>query len=101
MRCRQTVRSGFSDSTYFEGPSSYIYGHPVTTFSEDEFQESCNGDKYRLPLYRNTRSIRNLSRIDLAEQSWVDGCVTVLARHNDERIVVETFGFQFADDGSE
>ena len=65
------------------------------------FQESCSGNKYRLPLNRNTRSIRNLSRIDLAEQSWVDGCVTVLARHNDERIVVETFGFQFVDNGSE
>ena len=31
------------------------------------FQGSCSGNKYRLPLYRNTRSIRDLSRIDLAE----------------------------------
>ena len=55
-----------------------------------EFHKNCSGDKYRLPLYRNTRSICNLSRIDLAEQSWVDGCVAVLARHNYERDLVKT-----------
>ena len=70
-------------------------------FRKRRFQESWSGNKYRLPLYRNTRSIRNLSRIDLAEQSWVDGCVPVLARHNDECNVVETFGFHFVDNGSE
>ena len=64
-------------------------------------QENHRRNKYRLPLYRNTRSIRNLNRIDLAEQSWVDGCVAVLARHNHKRVIVETFGFQFVDNGSE
>ena len=64
------------------------------------FRGSCSGIKYRLPLYRHTRSIRDLSWTDLAEQSWIDGCVTVLACHNDERIVVETFRFQFVDNGS-
>ena len=55
-----------------------------------KFHKNCNGDDYRLPLYRNTRSVCNLSRIDLAEQSWVDGCLAVLARHNYERDLVET-----------
>lgn len=64
------------------------------------FRGSFSGNIYRLPLYRHTRSICDLSWIDLAEQSWVDGCVTVFACHNDERIVVETFGFQFVDNGS-
>ena len=58
-------------------------------------------DKYRLPLHRNTRSVRDLSRIDLAEQSGVDGGVAVLARHNDEGVVVEALGFQFTDNSPE
>ena len=45
---------------------------------------------YRLPLYRNTRGISNLSRVDFAEQSWIDGRVAVLACHDDKGIVIES-----------
>ena len=81
---------------------SYLWGSKRNIFGKGRrFQESHRGNDYRLPLYRNARSICNLSGIDLAEKSWVDGRVAVLARHNDERIVVETIGFQFIDNSSQ
>lgn len=47
-------------------------------------------EKYCLPLDRNTNGFGNLSRSDLAEQSWIDGRLAVLACHNDEGTVVES-----------
>lgn len=58
-------------------------------------------DVYRLPLYRDTRGIGNLSRVDLAEQSWIDGRVAMLTSHDDESIVVKSLCFQLADNGAE
>lgn len=43
-----------------------------------------------MPLHGDTRGIGNLSRVDLAEQSWIDGRVAMLTCHDDKSIIVES-----------
>ena len=70
--------------------SHVLWDSVAKAFERNEIGRVLKGDKYRLPLYRNTGGVGDLGRVDLAEQSRVDGCVTVLACDNDKGIVVET-----------